>query len=375
MIAAWMLEATVVALLLAGGAAAAQRVLGLYRGTGLRWPWAGAIAGTLAASVLWLVPGALHGAGSAASTAAVSRTAVIPTAPFYLPPVPASVEHALVAGWAVASMLLAAVLALSFVRLMRERRACEDGVVAGARVSVSESLGPAAVGLWRPRVVIPRWVLSLAEPAQRAIVAHEAEHQRRRDPALLIAGLAAVVLMPWNVGLWLAWRGLRLAVEFDCDERVLARGVERGDYAELLLGTLEHTRSSWLPTAAFTRPSGLGARVEHMLRPRPRRRAMKVALGTLAAAALVVAACDAPAPSRIVKPSARTVATQVAPAKAGPLFIIDGVQQTNVQVTPQGQLAGLSPDRIKSIEVLKGQKATEEYGPKGLNGVIIVQTK
>ena len=90
------------------------------------------------------------------------------------------------AAWAVISLSLAAMLLFAMARLRREQRGWNDGIVGGAPVWLSDSLGPAAVGIWRPRVVLPAWVLALDDSAQRAIVAHEAEHQRMHDPALLV---------------------------------------------------------------------------------------------------------------------------------------------------------------------------------------------
>ena len=401
MIAAWMLEASIVGLLFAVGAAAAQRVFALYRGAPLRWLWAGALAATMVVSAVWLVPvraRAIPAGVAAASVAATGAASPFRVPAFRLPPVPLAFERGLVAAWAVISLSLAAMLLFAMARLRRERRGWNDGVVGGAPVSLSDSLGPAAVGIWRPRVVLPPWVLGLDDAAQRAIVAHEAEHQRMHDPALLVGGLLAVVLMPWNAGVWLAWRGLRNAVEFDCDERVLRRGVERADYARILLSAWGHTRMSWLPSAALTRPSGLGSRVEHLMRPEPRRRGMRALIGTMAAALLVVAACETPAPQRVLGTSEPQPSKSVAQATVvrDPLIIIDGVRQDStaghivtpangatpfVRVTdagPSGTLAALAKipaADIASVDVLKGFAATAKYGAAGANGVIIITTK
>ena len=332
MIAAWMVEATIVALLLVAGAAAAQRVFALYRGLPLRWIWAGALAVTFVVSAVWLAPGghAVAAVGVRTGEPAALVSPAPPTGPsFTLPTVSPAVERGLLAAWALASAALAALLLFAFTRLAREHRQVEDGVVGGAAVGLSDSLGPAAVGVLRPRVVIPRWVLGLDAAAQQAIVAHEREHQRTRDPALLVAGLLAVVAMPWNPGVWLAWRGLRLAVEFDCDERVLARGVDRGGYAQILLGAWSHARMSWIPSAALLGASGLGSRVQHLMRPEPRRRGMKAFIGTAAVALLVFAACETPAPQRIAGPPAPSASRNVALAResAVPLVVVDGVVQ------------------------------------------------
>ena len=38
-------------------------------------------------------------------------------------------------------------------------------------------------------------------------------------------------------------------------------------------------------------------------------------------------------------------------------------------------MEAVTPDSIEKVEVLKGDKATKEYGDKGKDGVIIITTK
>lgn len=202
MIAAWMLEATVAALLFALGAAAAQRVLSLYRGAPVRWVWALAMAADLVLPLMWFGPVA----GSAAVRGSVPPLGPTPSAigsslPFHLPPVSPGVGLGLLIAWVAASVAFAVVLCHSLFRLRSERRGWRTGMAGGTAVALSDTLGPAAVGVLRPRIVVPRWVLALDDDSQRAIVDHEREHQRARDPALLITALAAVVIFPWNIGL------------------------------------------------------------------------------------------------------------------------------------------------------------------------------
>ncbi len=52
-----------------------------------------------------------------------------------------------------------------------------------------------------------------------------------------------------------------------------------------------------------------------------------------------------------------------------PLMIVDGKEITD------GSIDDISPDKIEKMEVLKGEKATEKYGDKGKNGVIVITTK
>ncbi|HSV75941.1 MAG TPA: TonB-dependent receptor [Bacteroidales bacterium] len=64
---------------------------------------------------------------------------------------------------------------------------------------------------------------------------------------------------------------------------------------------------------------------------------------------------------------------------AAPLYIIDGVQVQSGDVsrsmTSSNTLAGLNPEDIESIEVLKDASATAIYGSRGANGVVIITTK
>src|SRR5262245_45562938 len=55
-----------------------------------------------------------------------------------------------------------------------------------------------------------------------------------------------------------------------------------------------------------------------------------------------------------------------------PLYIIDGVP---IEPGPGGSLAGISPNEIASITVLKQPTETATYGPRGVNGVIIIKLK
>jgi beta-lactamase regulating signal transducer with metallopeptidase domain len=335
--AAWMLATTIVALLLAGAALALVRVTALYRGAALRWIWALGTFASLAFALLWLRPSAgiapVRQGFTPSAKVSVERVepppprAAVPAlAPagftlLDLPRVPRPLEQALLRLWLVISVVFIALLLLAAIRLYAERRHWNWREVADTRVLVSKTFGPAIVGVHHPAIVLPEWVLALDEASQRVIVAHEAEHRAAHDPALLLAGLAAIVLMPWNIGLWMSWRGLRRAIELDCDARVIARGIDASEYAQLLLGAWRSAHASWLPSTAFAeRASGLGSRVEHLMRPEPRRRTMRTILGTLVAAGLVFIACVTPSPQR-------PMSDANAPY---PLVIIDGVKRPDL---------------------------------------------
>lgn len=115
-------------------------------------------------------------------------------------------------------------------------------------VRVSDTIGPAAIGGAMPSIVLPRWVLDLDAQLLDLIVRHEQEHLHARDPRLLMFSLMWLVLMPWHLPLWWAWRRLRLAIELDCDARVL-RGLNGPRvYAQLLLYIGQRGRSTVRPS-------------------------------------------------------------------------------------------------------------------------------
>ena len=55
-----------------------------------------------------------------------------------------------------------------------------------------------------------------------------------------------------------------------------------------------------------------------------------------------------------------------------PLYVIDG---ESIQPGPGGSLAGINPNDIESIQVLRDAMATAAYGVRGANGVIVIKMK
>ena len=110
-----------------------------------------------------------------------------------------------------------------------------ETILDGVPVVVTKSVGPATVGLWRSLVLVPRWVLALPDPQRQYVLRHEDEHRRSHDAYLLFAASLPLLLTPWNLALWWLLRRLCLAVEMDCDNRVVAGLGDATAYGELLL--------------------------------------------------------------------------------------------------------------------------------------------
>lgn len=140
--------------------------------------------------------------------------------------------------WIGTSSVLAGVFAVGCVALSRRRRQWREAAVNDVAVLVSTDTGPAVVGLASPRIVLPDWVLGLDAESVNTILRHEREHVRAGDTWLMHLAIVSVLLMPWNPVVWWMASRLRLAVELDCDARVLEDAADRTEavaYGELLL--------------------------------------------------------------------------------------------------------------------------------------------
>jgi GWxTD domain-containing protein len=180
---------------------------------------------------------------------------------------------------------------------------------------------PVTVGWFRPIVILPQHWDTWSDGQLAAVMVHEQEHARRRDPlvhwlALLNRALFWFHPLAW----WLEHRLVSLA-EAACDAAVLARGHARTDYCEYLL-SLAHAvtaTGSRVDIVGMAMPGpSLSQRLERILNdsPEPSISSHRVAC--------TVSAC--------VLLSAIAAATTLTPAPATPSAIARAsMSQTTVQ--------------------------------------------
>jgi beta-lactamase regulating signal transducer with metallopeptidase domain len=169
------------------------------------------------------------------------------------------------------------------------RDASAAAVVDGVSVVVTDSLGPATVGFWRSRVLVPRWVLALPNVQRQYVVRHEEEHRRAHDARLLFIASLPLILMPWNLALWWQLRRLCLAVEMDCDNRVVAALGDAPAYGELLLTVAQAAnRGPRLQPALLGGVGTLERRLTALLAPTPLRYVQRFLLPAVALGLLFV---------------------------------------------------------------------------------------
>jgi hypothetical protein len=188
-----------------------------------------------------------------------------------------------------------------WLRLHRQRRPWEPRRVGGEHVLLSDNLGPAVLGLIRPLIVLPRWALTLPKQDLDTVILHEKEHREARDPALLAVGLLLTALSPWNPMVWWSLSRLRLAVEGDCDGRVLARGVSPKAYMRFLVDVASRGGRvpALVPALVEARNTSLEKRLLMMRSKIGAHRAWASVLAATVGVALIVVACETPVPSEV----------------------------------------------------------------------------
>ena len=165
-------------------------------------------------------------------------------------------------------------------------------------VVVTDSVGPATVGIIRPSVLVPRWVLALPRSQRRYVLKHEDEHRRSHDARLLFVASMLIALVPWNIALWWVVRRLRLAVEMDCDNRVVSALGDPAAYGELLFRVAQAASRGPRLQPAFLGGGMLERRLRLLLAPTPLRNAQRVLVPLIALVLfLVVVSMPHPVPS------------------------------------------------------------------------------
>src|SRR6266516_3047595 len=164
----------------------------------------------------------------------------------------------------------------------------QSGMIDGVPGVVTVTAGPATVGLLRSEVLVPRWVLALPGTQRQYVLRHEEEHRRAHDARLLFVASLPLLLMPWNLAMWWQLRRLCLAVEMDCDNRVVAALGDRNAYGELLLKVAQAGSRGPRLQPAFLGMGMLERRLNALLAPTPLRHVQRLLLPAAALSILLL---------------------------------------------------------------------------------------
>ena len=113
---------------------------------------------------------------------------------------------------------------------------------------------PAAIGLWKPMIALPAWVLRDVAPAELGIILrHEFAHLRHWDDWTNLIQKVVRALFFFHPAVWWIERRLSLEREMACDDAVVAQTSNPAGYASCLVSLLERSLAErgWTMAQAF----------------------------------------------------------------------------------------------------------------------------
>jgi hypothetical protein len=199
---------------------------------------------------------------------------VPPAAPIAVvsPPAPFSWRTAVLLSWGLGAIAMAFRLLSGWwyaARLAAHSQLVGEGIYESPLVAA-----PVAIGVFRPRIILPSsWILWPAGEL-RTVRIHEAEHIRRRDGlTTLLAGMNICVFWFHPLSWWLE-RRIAISAEEACDDAVVRASREPHRYAETLLRMADAVRArgarvEWQGVGMAG--ASLAARIERVLNGRAAR--------------------------------------------------------------------------------------------------------
>lgn len=275
----------------------------------------------------------------------------------------------LFAAWALIASVLLVRLALSLRHVHMLRRQCREldarshpalvevaqqcsrrGIQRARRIQLltsGEVRVPAALGFFRPAVILPEWTLRELSPDElKVIVLHELAHLRRWDDWTNLAQKFVKALFFFHPAVW--WIDSRLALEREiaCDDMVLEQTANAHTYAASLVSVAEKVlaekmrmgRALALAQSALGRVREVSLRVAQILDTKraPHSRGWRPALAMIGTISLVAVGAMPYAPELISFQNKTRPAFSVAseslpslPAKATPVVFKQPVSSSH----------------------------------------------
>ena len=388
MIAWWMAQLALLGTLLAVAAVGAESALRIARRQ-TRWVWVVAMAMTVALGAIaptrlatapastrvFDVPAVANGATIVAIPAGLMTSMLSGwnAATMWLANsvqrawsawhsvMPDGIERWLLITWAITSIVVLAAFLAVHIRYQRRRAHWPLSDVLGTTVRIARDTGPAVIGVTSAEIVLPHWLLARDSAEQRLVLEHELEHVRQHDPLLLALAQIALVLVPWHPAVWWMASRLRLAIELDCDRRVLQRGASARDYGTLLIDLTDHRTGFGAALPAFScTPSNLERRLVAMTPKRLKYPIARVLVTGAFASLAMLAACEAKLPT---SDEVDQMTASSATAAAGRIAMIDTakvVYYIDGRVATKAQAEKLAAEQIATVNV--SQKGAQSGG-------------
>ena len=171
------------------------------------------------------------------------------------------------------------------------------GTIRANRLTSASCVVPVTVGWLRPRVILPGSARDWPQAQLNAVLAHEGEHVRRRDPLFQWLALLNRAIFWFHPLAWWLERRLSGLAEEACDAAVIVRGYDPRDYSEYLLELARSVRRAGarIDAVGMAMPgTGLMHRIRRILSgarvPRVSRSRMACTVTLCAVAAAILAA-------------------------------------------------------------------------------------
>lgn len=252
--------------------------------------------------------------------------------------------------------------------LDRVLQATLGGFQSSRRVTIATSeklVVPAAIGFFRPMIVLPKWALKELSTAElNSILIHELAHLQRRDDWTNLAQKVLRALLFFHPAVWWVERQLSLEREMACDDVVLARTANPRAYAECLVAVAERSfmrRGLALAQAAVSRMRQTTLRVSQILEGNrsASTRLWKPAVGLAAVASVVFVVGLARAPELVAfRESSPALASSLA---AAPVAATAAAVSQNeaALITPKAVLTSFHPRPLRQSRSIAAPVAVE----------------
>ncbi len=171
-------------------------------------------------------------------------------------------------------------------RILLRRAELREGRLTSDTCSV-----PVTVGWFHPRVILPPAWHGWSEAQLDAVLTHENEHVRRRDPLVQSLALVNRAVFWFHPLAWWIERQLSVLAEEACDAAVLARGHDPFEYSEYLMDLARAMQQAGarLNFAGLTMPgASLPRRIRRILEDAPAPRLSHARAACIAVACVAV---------------------------------------------------------------------------------------
>lgn len=267
----------------------------------------------------------------------------------------------------------------NYPRISENNLLLSDQIESNITIAFSDrSQVPFTFGSRKPVIVIPTHLKQDNSDKLNMAVRHELMHIRHRDFSINSLMMFVKAIFWFHPLIHKLYNGLKEYREISCDQEVLSDNtISKKFYAQLLFELAAKKPFESTPAVSMAvNSSTLKKRIQLMSSQKRQKNMFKTSFYITLVSALFMSgimACTDLQDNGITNSEVESAQSQMTVQKdeMKPLFVLDG-EIIRDQAT-KNKLASVKTKYIKSINVLKGEKAVSEYGSEAKNGVIEFQ--